>query len=138
MDILQFLLPNGRGVRFRLLSPSEHDSAVEAAGAAVGSASDSLAGKVAMRNAQTRECIKRMLHSVTKKTGLAADDLTKPETAWVELTAQALALPGEHQYDKLFGAKEDAILSHLYTRYHELTRDEAEAIVGKVLPVSVG
>jgi hypothetical protein len=63
---------------------------------------------------------------------------TLKPTDWLELTSQVLTLPGDYQYDRLFTAKDDATLSLLYTRYHELTRDEAEAIVGKVQPVSVG
>ena len=138
MDLYELLLPNGRGVRFRLISPSEHDEASVAAGNIVGTAADTYAAKIAMRQAQLRECTKRMLYSVTARSGLTLEDLPKPETQWKTLSSQDLVLPGEWQYDKLFGAKEDAILTSLYTRYHELTREEAESIVGKVRTVSAG
>lgn len=135
MDLYQVVLPSGTGVRFRLLTPVEHDAALTDAATAAGVGATVLA----IRTSQMRESLKRMLHSCTRKKVASMEELAQlKDTDWVPLNQGLLQLPGEFQYDKLFSSKDDGALGMLYSRYHELTRDEAEAIVGKVQPVSVG
>lgn len=135
MDLLQVHLPSKRAARFRLLTPTEHDEILLKAATLAGP-SGSVA---AIRTSQVRESLKAMLHSCTRKLVESLEEAARLEKSeWVELNAQVLTIPGDFQYDRAFTAKDDMVLSHLYTRYHELTKDEAEAIVGKVQTVSVG
>lgn len=92
----------------------------------------------AMRIAHVHEALKLMLRAATRKTVPSMDVANAPETQWVDLNPQLLELGGELQYDRLFTSKDDAVLNHLYSHYHELTKAEGDAIVGKVQQVSVG
>jgi uncharacterized phage protein gp47/JayE len=131
MDLYQSILPSGRGVRFRLLTPKQHDSALLTAAQVCGA--DASAAQ--LRVHQMHECIKLMVHSVTKDVlpaaGLSAD------VPWSKINPAILEMPGDLSYDTLFGAKDAEALTHLFRTYHELSKVEAEAIVGKVQPVSV-
>lgn len=121
----------GRGVRFKHLTPSERDTMSRKAA--------TLAGKEAtiydLRMLEFREGVKAMLHSVTRETSLTFEQAQAG--AWQKLDAHSLEMPGELNYDTLFNAKDDAVLTALYRRAHEVSVAEIEAIAGKALPVSV-
>lgn len=127
---------SGRGVRYRLLPPSERDAVLKKAASAAGEK----ASGIDMRLTEFREGIKAMLVSVTAETGFTtfeqlAGTAEKP-TKWEALSAEKLELPGPLMYDALFNAKDDAVLTGLYRRAHEVTQAEVDAIAGKALPVS--
>ena len=132
MDIFQVILPSGYGVRFRLLTPHEHDDTLVDAARITGK--DAIPSEI--RTVQMREAVKRMLVARTKSPLKSADELAT--CVWTPLNTKDLEMDGTLHFDKLFGAKDAEALLHLFRTYHELTSKEAEDIVGKVQPVSVG
>ncbi len=128
---------SGRGVKYREISGSEHDKVQEDAAALVGPDAIGLA----MRNKELRLGVATMLLAVTKDPVKDHDELRKiagDESKWIRLTQQDLMLEGKLNYDKLFRAREQAALSGLFRRLHEISLVEVDEMVGKALPVAGG
>ena len=128
---------SGRGVRFRVLTPSQHNAAAYAAA--------SQAGKectyVELRHMEFREGIKAMLVEVTEP-GLVGENALQGDVKWTKLDAEKLEMPGPLQYDRkdgvgLFTAKDIMVLVGMYKRFHEVSEAEVEDIAGKAVKVSV-
>jgi len=124
------LLPSGRGVKFRRLKPSEVDDVSLKAAKTV----DKDASGLEFRYATLREGVRAMLTATTKKSSFKKpEELLAEGVEWEPLDLAKL-LDG---YDDYFGnPKDDAILAEIYKTEHEVTKQEVEAILGKVLPVS--
>lgn len=131
MDLTQTILPSGRGVRYRTLSPTERDAILLKATQLCGK--DATNAEVGIT--RMREQVKAMLHSVTQAKIAKVEDLTAAK--WDALTPESLTMPGKLQYDALFNAKDDAALGYIFNAGHDISKDEADAIVGKAQPVSV-
>lgn len=139
MAIAQYLLQSttpgcsGRAVRLRELSPTEKDKIAETAAKSVGKEGS----MIEYRNEEIRQGLFKMLVGVTKTKGLTkVDDVLalKPED-WFTPTLEQLNMGS---YDDLFTPKDDMILSSIYRRQNEISREEIEDIVGKAMPVSEG
>lgn len=134
------LLPSGRGIKFRHLTPREKDNATERA--ALQTDKDTPA--VTFVNLQLRESVACMVCAVTEekllddKGHLAHDRILAPETKWRDVSAQDLESEGDYAYDNLFSAKDDAVLCAIYKREHEVTEGELTAIMGKAARASEG
>ena len=133
MDLYQTILPSGRGVRYRLLTPTQHDDTLLKAAQLCGKD----ATNAAVGLCRMREAIKCMLHSVTAEKLKGLEELAAAK--WLPLDAAKLEGVREAglSYDALFNARDDAALSHIFRSNHELSQIEADAIVGKAQPVSV-
>lgn len=126
----QVCLKSGRGIRFAELTPLERDKVLADAAKLVGKEATMLE----LRGLEHRLGVKAMLKAYTEQSGLTDDDLIKPETKWKKVTIQEL----DDKYDSIFSAKDHAVLAALYVRYHDVTSEEVDKIVGKALPVSEG
>lgn len=136
-ELLQLALPNrpprhsGRGIRFAIIPPDERDQMLHTVAL--------LAGKDERKLAilRQREGVKRMLRAVTRDGGLTEEQVFGlPESGWLKLDEQVLA--DDEQYRALFTTKDDELLCWLYRDYHEISREDVDAIAGKVRTVSVG
>lgn len=132
------LVPNfehfsGRGVRYRVLAPEEKDSLLASAAALVGP--QATYPELNARHAV--ECVKRMLVAVTRRAELTTvDGLSAGD--WVPLNDAMLAgMPGQEawKFEKLFTAKDVAVLRTLYRRLHEVTEADVDEIEGKAISV---
>ena len=129
---------SGRAVRYRVLPPNEHD-AITLKAAMLGGKEGTM---FELRMRETHEGVMAMLVQVSKETGMLTQDAMATAT-WVGVNVGVLEMPGPLQYSKdgdvgLFTSKDDAILTAIYKRAHEVTAAEIDSIVGKALPVSVG
>lgn len=115
---------SGRGVRFRILSPLEDDQ-LELDAAKELPQGGSL---LELRIIRYREAIKRMLVAYTEP-GLTSEQLATAK--WIKPDPSVL----ETDWGKIFGPRDDKFLVELYRHYHEVSKDEVEQIVGKVLDV---
>lgn len=133
MDCYQILLhldpTSGRGVRYRMLSPEERDEVLFKSAKLAGDVNDRQ--KLAVFTA--REGVKSMLVAVTKQRGLRSLN----SADWHKVTMESLTLPGEWEYNKIFTAKDDEILSGIYMKLHNASREEVEMIAGKAQKVSM-
>jgi hypothetical protein len=136
MDLFQTILPSGRGVRYRTLTPTERDDVLLKATQLCGK--DATNAEVGIR--RLHEQVVAMLHSVTTNDTKTAPIKKVEELAtakWEKLDVSKLTVPGPLSYDTLFNAKDDAALGYIFNAGHDLSKDEADAIVGKAQPVSV-
>lgn len=127
--MLQVLLPNGRGIRFSMLSATDSDELVSSAIKLLGETST----MAELRTKVGELGIKQMLSAVTEKAGLKDVDLLNPDTKWKLVNVEDL----DANYNKYFNAKTHKVLGHLYNEYHEVGKDEADAIVKKVQEVAI-
>ena len=125
-DFYQYLLPSGRGVRVKELSPSKKDHVTK--NAAKLSGKD--ASVVDFRMCELHEGVVAMLSEVTVDKGLG--DLLLPEVKWKSTNPGDL----DDNYDSYFSSKDDTVLSNIYRKLHEVTFDELEAISLKVQMVT--
>ncbi len=132
MSKLQILLdaPNccGRGVQFKLLTPSEIGKVSQNAAKIVGTD----ATIIDLKKMEWLLGVKAMLCAVTVAKGLKT--IVGKDIKWKELNAMDIDM----EYDKLFGGKDSQVLEAVYRQYHEVSQSEVDAIVGKALPVSEG
>jgi len=130
-DLIQYLLPSGRGVRVVELFPSEKDDVERKSAHEIGkdgTFSD-------LRLAMLRRGVYQMVKQVTASNGTKkAEDLLSPDTKWKVVDLSDL----EDNYDKYFTSKDDAVLGRIYHKLHEISADEIDAIVGKAQTVSAG
>ncbi len=124
------LLKSGRGIRFAELNPAERDKVLLDAAKFIGPE----ATFMELRSVEHRLGIKAMIKGVTEQDGLADDDLLKSETKWKKLSPSDL----DEKYDDWFTAKDHAVLSAIYRRYHEVDSNEMDLILGKAIPVVAG
>lgn len=130
-EILLSIPPtSGRGVRYKLLSPTERDEVLLRA----ATISDGGNDKNRLALSSTKEGVKSMLVAVTKESSLK--DL-KNGCSWEKLNLEKLGLPGTFEYDKLFTAKDDEILCGIYQRNHGASATEVDMIAGKAQMVSM-
>jgi hypothetical protein len=128
---LNFPNCSGRAIQFKLLSESEQRAAQVAAARAVSEDKNALGLEV--RLLEQREAAKRMITHITEGPAQPPINDATPFKA-------INALEMERDFDKLFAAypKDVAVLSQLYTKFHELTMSEVSDIEGKLIPVSLG
>jgi hypothetical protein len=136
-EFIQIFLnaPNcsGRGVRLRALTPTQVDALLERAATLVGKDATVLDVKLA----EWREGVKEMLVAVTKAGALTDPNaLQDPATAWEPLDTRKIETVDGWGMDALFTARDMNFLIEVYKRFHEVTKDEIEAIVGKAVKVS--
>ncbi len=134
MDVSQILLSatncSGRGVRYKLLTPSERERVQLNAGKHVGPDTTILE----LRNLENRFGVQAMIVAYTKQTGFKDESkLMVENVVWQNTDAMEL----EDQYNKLFTAKDDAVLCRVYQKNHEVSESEVDAIMGKSIQVSV-
>ena len=121
---------SGRGVRFKVLDPYEHDAITLDAAKVVGMEGT----MIELRKLEWKMGVKRMIVAVTKDGGYKdTDDLISKEAAWRKMTVKDL----DEEYNKLFTAKDDQFLCAMFRQYHEVSEDELQAISGKARTVSV-
>ncbi len=113
---------SGRGVRYRLLSPSERDQVLFNAARAAGAD----ASRQEMAVYAAREGAKAMLVAITD-TAVK----TMAGAAWSKVTPEILTLPGKLCYDSIFSAKDDEILCGLYQHNHGVSQEDIEEISSK-------
>lgn len=125
-----------RGVRYRELSGSEVRTceSLGAADALAASADGKTANGMEVRNATLAHGLRRMIVSVTDPVAEIGG------ATWHDVTLQALESPSSPlNFEKLFpGARDDQLLSRLYSELHEVTQSDVDAIMGKRIPVSPG
>lgn len=116
---------SGRGVRFRLLAPTEVDTATIDAAKQLGPE-----GTLAeLRILEGREALKRMIVAYTEP-GLSAEAVLS--ATWIKALPEVL----ETDYGRIFPAKDDKVLYGIYKRFHEVSADDIDQIVGKALDVA--
>jgi hypothetical protein len=113
---------SGRGVRYRLLSPSERDQVLFNAARAAGA--DATRQEMAVYAA--REGAKAMLVAITD-----VPVKTMAGAAWSKVTPEILTLPGKLCYDSIFTSKDDEILCGLYQHNHGVSQEDIEEISSK-------
>jgi hypothetical protein len=133
VQCFQILLSNeptcGRGVRYRMLRPTERDEVLYNSARMAGEKADSR--KLAM--VSSREGAKAMLVAVSRSGKLATLD----GATWTKVDKEMLEMPGEFNYEGLFTAKDDEILCGLYQKLHGASQAEVDQIAGKAQPVSM-
>lgn len=128
-DLLQYLLPSGRGVRVVELYPSEKDESERLAAREVGK--DATLGDLTL--SAMRRGVNRMIKFVTVDKGhKKPEDLLDSAVKWKEVTLADL----DDSYDEFFTAKDDSVLCYLYRKLHSVSSDDIDAIVGKEQMVS--
>lgn len=127
MDVLQVLLDSGRGIRFRVLGPSETDKILINAAKIVGTEGT----VIELKKLEWTLGAKMMLVEVTTSRGLK--ELPTDKGGWKKVDLMGL----DSDYDKLFSAKDNATLQALYRQYHEVNESEVQAIISKALPVAL-
>lgn len=130
---LALYLPNcsGKGVRFKVLGPTEHEKLSIDAAKNVGSEATMLE----LKKLEWSMGVRRMITEVTVGTGYRSQDaLLDPEVKWKKVTTQDL----DANYEEWFTAKDHAVLCEQFRTHHEVSMDELKAISGKVLEVSGG
>lgn len=116
---------SGRGVRVRLLGPTEVDQATIDAAKQMGPE-----GVVAeLRVLEASEFIKRMLVAYTEP-NLSAEELLTAN--WIQADPSLI----ETEYGRIFNAKDDRVLYGLYRHYHQISAEEIDQIVGKAIDVA--
>jgi|ERR1041385_4699221 hypothetical protein len=128
-DLLQYRLPSGRGVRVVELTATEKDAVTLDAAKQVGKD----ASVADFRVTEIHYGVSRMIKQVSDKKYDTMEALLAPDVKWKDTDPGDL----EDNYDKYFTAKDDAVLSAIYRKLHEVSADEIEAIAGKALPISV-
>jgi hypothetical protein len=121
---------SGRGVRVRMLSPSEVAKSDRDGSAVAGPK----AGLMDLRAAQQFEGLKRMLVEVTTDAGLK--ELQGDAVRWTKVTLQDLDMPGPRHIDVLFTPRDIGALQNIFARLHEVRLDEVDALMGKALDVA--
>lgn len=130
---LNFPECSGLAVQFKILSDSE----IRAAQLAVMKSVQKDATVFEVREREKRESLKRMITHVSDGPAQPPiDDSTK----FIPVTLQDFELPlGPMYFEKVFSRPKDvAVLERLYSKFHELSLDEAQSIEGKLIPVSLG
>ena len=127
---------SGRGVRYRVLPPSETDQVQIDAAVMCPPTSDPMRFRLTVFGLG----IKRMLTEITRQGGYAHDDdLNSEEVQWVKINQQMLEPgPSEWAYDKVFTSVDDSIMSRVWNRATEVNPVVAEQIMGKARKVSSG
>ncbi len=115
---------SGRGVRVRMLEPHEHGGILEAATKLV----DNSAKIIELKKKEWRLGVKAFIVEFTAP----CEEITK-DTKWTKADPAEM----DAQFDKIFAAKDVAVLEHMYREFHEVSEAEVEAIAGKALPVSL-
>jgi hypothetical protein len=123
----------GRGVRYRVLTPSQRDEVLlKASQLSRGTDDPRVFGLH-----QAREGIKAMLVAVSKKAGIASiDAMPLKKEDYEKLTPEVLEIDERLSYDRLFSVKDDDALVGLYNRLHAVKQTEVDAIFQAALPVS--
>lgn len=115
---------SGRGVRIRILTPTEVDAtSIDAAKQLPEGGS-----LLELRVLEYRERLKRMIVSYTEP-NLTPEQIVS--ATWIKADPEVLEL----DWNKLFGPRDDKFLVAIYRRFHEVSDDELEQIVGKALDV---
>jgi hypothetical protein len=145
VDCTQILLPNGRGVRYRILKASECDKILTAAGQRLTNESTALD----LRNAEGVIGAEAMVVQVTVKSGYERKLVTEAKVENGKVVAEAVwsdplaALTpsdwrkwepppdGKDTLDEMFGPKGSRILSEIYHREHSISQSEVNTILGK-------
>ena len=128
---------SGRGVRFSLLSPADHDDVMLQAAKRIGPEGS----LIELKKAEWREGVMRMVKEVTVNTDCFSQEaLLRPEVKWRKVTYVDLEADfNESDEDKrLLQPKDWAILTEMYRSKHDVSLDEVKLIQGKVLAVSTG
>ena len=128
---------SGRGVRFSLLSPADHDDVMLQAAKKVGQEASILE----LKKAEWRDGVMRMVKEVTVQTDcFSQESLLRPEVKWRKVSYVELEMDfNEADEDKrLLNAKDWMVLSEIYRTKHDVNLDEIKLIQGKVLAVSTG
>lgn len=145
-DYTQICLPSGRGVRYKLLTPTECDQVL--ANAATSLTDD--ASMIQLRQTENRLGVEEMVMEFTKETGLkqytvpATKDKDGKEVKPAEVVDELLAAtfipfvkgPGGTSYDSIFSTKDHAVLCAIYQREHGISQSEVMAIMGKAKKVA--
>ena len=126
---------SGRGVWMRDLTPSERDKVAVSAAVEVGpGATNTEYGLADIRN-----CVIRSLLAVTKDAIGEGENLQDlQDSDWIELTPQKLCQDPSSQtyYDRLFGSKDDSVLTGVFRRRNLVSSDDIDAILGKAIAAS--
>ncbi len=129
VDLNQYLLPSGRGVRVKELSPSAKDIVTKKAAKLSGKD----ASIVDFRMCELHEGVVAMLKEVTvNRDCKTVEDLLSKEVKWKDVNYSDL----DEKYDEYFSSKDDTVLSNIYRKLHEVTFDELESISLKVQTVT--
>lgn len=137
LDVHQYVLPSGLGVRVRRFRPSEKDKNFRNAAIEAGEE----ATLYDLRSCELRSAVRNTLVQITEVGTYAtmadlveADQkaLAEKKSIWRDVKATAL----EDEWDDLFDSRDDAMLIAIYKAAHEVSADDVRAIVGKALPVS--
>lgn len=125
----------GRGIRYKVLSPSERDDAILRAAQLCKGNDDPRAFALY----QAREGVKAMLVGVTRKTGIErTDELPLKDDDYEALTLEKLEIDERYSYDRLFGVKDDDALVGIYNRLHSVRQVEVDAIFSGAVKLSEG
>jgi hypothetical protein len=120
---------SGRGIKYRLLSPSERDEVLFKAARVAGPE----ATRQEMAVLSAREGAKAMLVAIT-------DGPVKTLTgaSWLKCDLESLNMPGKLDYNGIFSAKDDEILCGLYQHNHGVSQEDIEEISSKAEEVQEG
>jgi len=125
VDYYQYLLPSGRGIRLKELSPSVKDKVTKNAAKLAGKDSSI----VDFRMIELHEGVVAMLKEVTiNKEYKSQEDLLSADVKWKNVNSSDL----DEKYDEYFTSKDDTVLSNIYRKLHEVSMDELESISLKV------
>ncbi len=124
---LKGLYFSGRAVKFTPLDPEERDEVLLQAGKAM----DAESTMIEMKRQEWKLGVLAMVKMVSDPIAPGGDPLSA-DVKWTKLTAAAL----DERYKELFTAKDHAALTAVFRAFHEVSEQEINAIVGKVLTVS--
>ncbi len=124
---------SGRGVRIRMIDPTEKDRAASNAASRMTKESTGMEYNAAVE----REILLQAIMAVTKETKLNKE--TVMTATWEPLDFAKLELDAsDFQYKKLFTGKDDSLLISISRRMHGATGEEVDAILGEAIPISDG
>lgn len=145
MDVKQLLLPNGRGVRYRVLKASECDKILALASQRLTAESTA----IDLRVHEGAIGAEAMIVQVTAKDGYEREIVPAKKSAEgkVEVDAEEIdpltslgpnewrkwtpAPDGNDTLDEMFGPKGARLLAEIYHREHSISQSEVNAILGK-------
>lgn len=123
-DLQQTRLPSGRGIRFKLLMPSQCDKVLKFAAEQITGEST----QIEYRRILGRTGAEAMITEVTEKKFLSSAALKAPDVKWLPFAAA--------DYEKWFrNPKDHEGLCDLYFALHHVNAMESQAIVGESTPV---
>lgn len=131
----QTFLPGGRGVRYEIL-PTDMVEKILATAFAKLTADGGNPSALELQRLATRNGARAMVKQVTKSLCRSAADQTAAKAdpaAWRTITDAEYAV--DEEWAKLFGTKEEQLLSQVYDREHNVSQAEVNDVLGKATEV---